>query len=57
MVEIVDTKLGQSYLESFGAMTVTMSFLEDVDQTKLQLVNKFMYDVGVSRVQTRIHLP
>ena len=56
MVEEESKGHGQRFLTSFGAMQVTMSYMPCLDQTILQHVNKFMYKVGVSRVQTTINL-
>ena len=41
-------------LVSYGAVTVTFEFLGELESLKLQQLNKYFYDVAVSRAQTRI---
>ena len=43
-------------LQSYGGMTVMLSFFTQAEQLLLQVVNKQMYDVAIGRVQIRIKL-
>ena len=42
-------------VKSYGATTVIMSFLTVLEKLSLQACDKWMYDKGVSRVQTRLN--
>ena len=42
--------------KSYGAMRHIMSFLKLFEQTMLQILNKWFYNVAVGRVQTKIEL-
>ena len=53
---IISADLGLRLLQSFGSMRVTMGFLEPLEQIWMQLICKWFYIYGVSRVQTRISL-
>ena len=44
------TGMGLRYVVSFSVMRVTMEFLTPVEGNQLQALNKFTYDVAVSRV-------
>lgn len=46
-----------TFVKSYGAMTVTMQFLPPLEQLHLQGCSKWMYEHGVSRVQTRLAWP
>ena len=46
----------EKFYKSFGAMTVTMSFLFHIEQLRLQHLNKWMYERGVKRVQVRFKI-
>ena len=41
-------------VKSFGAMQEILTCFEEEDMTQMQLICKFMYKVGVSRVQVRV---
>ena len=43
-------------LQSFGATDVLFRFFADFEITGFQLLNRWMYNVGVSRVQVRVGL-
>ena len=47
-------KSSHSFLVSYGAVTVTFEFLGQLESLKLQQLNKYFYDVAVSRAQTRV---
>ena len=42
---------------SFGINRALLSYLQDDEQLRMQRVNRFSYDILVSRVQTTITLP
>ena len=44
------------FMQSYGAWTVVLNFFGDKDKIRMQALNRYMYHVGVSRVQTRIRL-
>ena len=46
----------QRIIKSFGAMTVTLEFLEPIEQLKMQVLSTYWYNIAVSRVQTRCKL-
>lgn len=39
-------------MKSYGAMTVTLQFLDPLEQLKMQVLSKYWYKVAISRVQT-----
>ena len=39
---------------SFGSMRIVMSYMTRIEQSQLQVLNQFMYQIGVSRCQSRI---
>ena len=41
---------------SYGAITVILSYLDPLETLQLQLMNRFMYKVGVPRVQQKVKL-
>lgn len=41
---------------TFGVGRVVLEFLHQWEKIKGQLLNKFMYNIGISRAQTRIFL-
>ena len=41
-------------MKSYGATTIILSYLTRIEQTHLQALNQFMYNIGVSRVQRRL---
>ena len=43
-------------VRSFGAIHTILSFYNQLDVLKLQVVCKYFYNVGISRVQMRIYL-
>ena len=47
---------GKRVLASYGGMTVLLSFLNTLEQLKLQALNKWAYTVAISRVQVTINL-
>lgn len=47
---------GGRMLESYGAMTVLLSYLTQMQGLFLQSLNKFSYNIGVGRVQLKIQL-
>ena len=48
-----NAKVGKRLLESYGAMQELLPFFPTVEAAQMQAVNLFMYNIGVSRVQTR----
>ena len=38
---------------SFGAIDCISSYFEPIDFLKLQIINKWLYNIGIGRVQTR----
>ena len=42
--------VGRLVLKSYGAMTVLLSFFDTLAQLKMQIISKWMYRIGVSRV-------
>ena len=42
------------FQNSLGAMTVTTSFMTQLEQTQMQGINKWWYKKGVGRVQVKI---
>ena len=48
--------VNERYLTSFGAMRTTMSYISEKEACKLQGLNQFMYNHGVGRAVTKIHL-
>ena len=53
---IDERSLGQRLAGSFGAMTTTMAYLSESQKTRMQLLSKWWYKVGVCRVQKRVTL-
>ena len=53
MVEVKSAVSGQGYhiSESYGATTEIFSFLGHQEVTMLQMLNKWMYNRGIARVQ------
>ena len=45
-----------NFIQSYGAMSTLLSYLPASKQTCMQALCRWLYDVGVSRVQTRISL-
>ena len=45
---------GKLLLESYGGMATVMSYMAQLEQTKLQALNKWAYRVAVGRVQVSI---
>ena len=45
---------GRRVIVSFGAMKTIFSYLTTLKKLKLQALNKFMYNSGVSRVQVKL---
>ena len=46
----------QRFEKSFGAMTVTLQFLEPIEQLKMQVLSTYWYKIAISRVQTSCRL-
>lgn len=46
----------EQMVKSYGGMTVTMRFLPAIEQLRMQGLNKWWYNRGVSRVQTLLVL-
>lgn len=42
--------MSEKVIRSYGAMTVTLAFLTQSQQTALQALNHWFYDVAVSRI-------
>ena len=51
---VVDAISAAKIVRSYGAMTETMQFLPPFERLSLQGLSKWMYEIGVGRVQTRI---
>ena len=51
-----ETSHRRSYQNSYGAMTITLSYLTQLEQVNLQGLNRWWYSVGVQRIQARISL-
>lgn len=49
--------LCQQVIGSYGIMSEIFFFLNEPEQTQLQNLNQFFYEVAVSRIQTRIRYP
>lgn len=54
--EFRDPLIGSRVIKSYGAMRVVFSFLTELEVTKLQVGNRFLYEKAVSRCQVRINL-
>ena len=52
MVQVVSK--GSMFFHSYGAATEFMAMLKPIEVLSLQLLNKFMYSSGVSRVQGKL---
>ena len=46
----------EKFYKSFGAMTVTMRYLPQIEQLKLQRLDIWMYGRGAERLQSRVIL-
>ena len=46
----IERHLGLRMMQSFSAMRVTMSYLDPLEQLWMQLICKWYYDIGASRV-------
>ncbi len=50
-------KPGHQVLGSYGAVLTIMQFMDPLEFTKMQQLNKYCYKTAVARAQTRIALP
>ena len=51
-----DPEIGFRVIKSFGAMRVVFKFMTQLEVTKMQQGNRFLYDKAVSRCQVSINL-
>ena len=47
---------GSTFLGSYGAVFTMFEYLPKIEQTRLQTLNKYMYETGVGRTQIKIRL-
>lgn len=55
-LKVATRPLLERYMKSFGAVNALFSYLDEYEQTNLQLCNQWMYHVAVQRSQSAIRV-
>ena len=53
---VISVTLCKKFYQSYGAMTIVMSYLPQIERVFLQILNRWWYNRGVARIQVRLEL-